>query len=373
MSGSEKFEREFESFLKEDDSPLAALYRKLPRQEPDAKLDAAVLAMARRAAPAATRVRRPRWIPALSAAAVVMLAAGIAFRIGPTVWQERDTRALQKTSNENAVSAPAPAPTAGESARPADTDAFKDQVAPKAAAAPEPESRAAPPPPASAPAAGYAAAAKPAPRAIGNKAETAAKRSDAPVPQAFPMQAAPAEREKKALESGAVAGAADAVQSQATGILDGRNGDRKRDENAKEAPEAQTLNLREESAPAPVTAPVTTTSTTAVPATAPAAPPPAAMREEPINRQAETATEQEKQTMRGAPAETLSAPAAAKATRVVPLRSKDPNAQLYPEHWLANIRTMLRENKRDAALRSLAEFRKMYPDYHLPDDLRDLK
>jgi len=54
-------------------------------------------------------------------------------------------------------------------------------------------------------------------------------------------------------------------------------------------------------------------------------------------------------------------------------RSQDPNARLYPEHWLQNIRTMLRENHRDDAVRSLDEFRKMYPDYHLPDDLRDLK
>jgi hypothetical protein len=33
---------------------------------------------------------------------------------------------------------------------------------------------------------------------------------------------------------------------------------------------------------------------------------------------------------------------------------------------------MLKENRRDEALRSLAEFRRMYPDYKLPDDLRDL-
>jgi len=68
----------------------------------------------------------------------------------------------------------------------------------------------------------------------------------------------------------------------------------------------------------------------------------------------------------------LAAPAA-KAARMAPLRSKDPNARLYPEHWIENIRTMLRENKRDEALHSLAEFRRMYPQYHLPDDLRDLK
>jgi hypothetical protein len=53
-------------------------------------------------------------------------------------------------------------------------------------------------------------------------------------------------------------------------------------------------------------------------------------------------------------------------------RSTDPNASLYPEHWLANIRRMLKENRRDEALRSLAEFRRMYPAYHLPEDLRGL-
>ncbi|MBS0486515.1 MAG: hypothetical protein JSS13_04180 [Proteobacteria bacterium] len=64
----------------------------------------------------------------------------------------------------------------------------------------------------------------------------------------------------------------------------------------------------------------------------------------------------------GAPKQTLAAPAAA-----------DRNASLYPEHWLANIRQMLRDNQREAALRSLQEFRKKYPDYVLPDDLRDLR
>ena len=54
-------------------------------------------------------------------------------------------------------------------------------------------------------------------------------------------------------------------------------------------------------------------------------------------------------------------------------RSADPNAGLYPEHWLANIRAMLKDNRRDEAVRSLAEFRKSYPGYHLPDDLRELK
>ena len=56
--------------------------------------------------------------------------------------------------------------------------------------------------------------------------------------------------------------------------------------------------------------------------------------------------------------QTLAAPATA-----------DRNVSLYPEHWLANIRLLLRDNQRAAALRSLDEFRKKYPDYVLPDDL----
>jgi hypothetical protein len=51
----------------------------------------------------------------------------------------------------------------------------------------------------------------------------------------------------------------------------------------------------------------------------------------------------------------------------------DRDASLYPEHWLANIRQMLRDGHRNAAIRSLDQFRKKYPDYRLPDDLRDLR
>src|SRR5216110_2540169 len=118
MSNKEQFEREFESFLNEEDSRVAALYRKLPRPEPDAKLDAPVLAMARRAVTTAPRMhaRTPRWIPALSAAA------------------------------ENAA---APAPAAAnidERTQPADTGALKDKAAskPSLVPMPEPQSRAVP-------------------------------------------------------------------------------------------------------------------------------------------------------------------------------------------------------------------------------------
>jgi Meckel syndrome type 1 protein len=371
MSGKEQFEREFESFLTEDDSRLAALYRKLPRLEPDAKLDAAVTAMSRRtaAATAPVRVRRPRWLPALSAAAVVALAAGVAYRIGPQSWQERE-RALQKTINENAVSTPA-SPPAAEMARRADADAFQEKDAGSAASKPAAEP-AAPPPPAttavprpapvaSAPPAGYAAPAQHVEHERVRKVENAAKRADAPAPQAFPLQTERAQ-ELKSAEPAAPGAAADSANAQAAGAI---------------APERQRFK-RDEKAPAPVPAPASTAAAPAAPAAA-ALPPPPPLREESAPAPAETAAppKLETQTVTGGSIRavpTLAAPApAAKAAKVAPERPKDPNASLYPEHWLANIRALLREHKRDDALRSLGEFRKMYPDYHLPDDLRDLK
>lgn len=252
MSGSnEKFERDFESFLSDDDSQLAALYRKLPQAEPDARLDAAVQAMARRAVaatPAATRTpMRTRWLPALSATAIVALAAGIAFQLGPRLWQ----RPASRPEAEPTVATPPVAPQPGATA----AGALQESAAPAAIA-----------------------------------------------PRDLP--ALPAEMKKV--------------------------------ENAASRPAPRE--------PAPP--PVAVEAKPAMPAPAPAAP----MRA----KQADTESA-------GAPAATLAAPA-----------TQDRNAKLYPEHWLTNIRQMLRDGRREEALRSLAEFRKRYPDYRLPDDLRDL-
>jgi hypothetical protein len=131
------------------------------------------------------------------------------------------------------------------------------------------------------------------------------------------------------------------------------------------------------------------------PAPATPAPPPAAAPElrksEAAPKPAPRAFPAPVATMReAAPAATTDAKSAAPAA-AAPMRMKramtdsagaqtlaaptgqDGNASLYPEHWLANIRQMLRDNQREEALRSLAEFRKRYPDYRLPDDLRDLR
>jgi len=61
-----------------DERELAALYARLPKAEPDASLDAAVLAAATRAMPVK---RRPRWPVAMASAAVLILAVGVAWQV----------------------------------------------------------------------------------------------------------------------------------------------------------------------------------------------------------------------------------------------------------------------------------------------------
>lgn len=183
-------EREFEAFLAGEESELARLYRRLPQAEPDAKLDAAVLNLARAAVEpqrvnalrhAKSRHPRPWWLVGLSSAAGVVLAAGIA-------WQMRHGFDGHPAANLT----PAPQSRAAQSGRDvipisAITPAAEAE-APAAPAAPP-----APPPPAlsdSQP--GAAAAAKPQPPAQrlakssapprdADKAKTEAARDAGPV------------------------------------------------------------------------------------------------------------------------------------------------------------------------------------------------
>lgn len=41
-----------------------------------------------------------------------------------------------------------------------------------------------------------------------------------------------------------------------------------------------------------------------------------------------------------------------------------------PAQWLEDIRQLKQQGKEKEAAESLADFRKAYPDYRLPDDLR---
>jgi hypothetical protein len=59
------------------DAPLTRAYREIAREEPPARLDAAILAQAK-AAVAPRRGGKPRWLMPLSLAATVALAVGVA-------------------------------------------------------------------------------------------------------------------------------------------------------------------------------------------------------------------------------------------------------------------------------------------------------
>lgn len=97
MSGRRDNERDFERFLAGEDAQLSAIYRKLPGAEPNGKLDAAVLSLARRAV-GAQHTTTPRrhsawrlrhgWVLGLGSAAGLVLAAGIAWQLRTTI--ERD-------------------------------------------------------------------------------------------------------------------------------------------------------------------------------------------------------------------------------------------------------------------------------------------
>lgn len=369
MSGTEKFEREFEEFLNEENSRIAALYRKLPSPEPDARLDAAVRAMAHRALNpqlvATPRIdvrrrRRMRWISAFGAAAGIVLAAGIALRMGPSMNGTHEAapasndvisvRTLDAPASAEPplsppppAAAPAPAGAASTAAAKAAPAAEAESVAPEA---PAPQRQALRKKTVNSPS--LKTEARAAPENALSRLQSAAK--PAPQSQAFPAQRHKqgASSEMDAVERRQImaAGAWQNLHDQDAAASAGRARNGEREDEAAEAQVSQS--------PAPATH-----TGLAPSAAAPAAPAAAAAEPAPV---AAAAGRDEAQ-----------ASSDARARTRTPARSNDPNARLYPEHWLANIRTMLEQGRRESALRSLAEFRRMYPDYRLPDDLRDLK
>lgn len=437
-TGKEQFEREFEAFLAGEESGVADAYRKLPQPEPDARLDAAIKAMAHRAlnpqlvaTPQRTqaRRRRARWVPALGAAAGVVLAAGIAFKLGPS----RSERGDFGTPGGDVISVRPiePPPPAVE----APLSPAVPQTSDSGVVAQKPGTRAAPAPPPAA--AASTPAGEPSEdrlnRALERKAErsanaaasavadedTLAKSAQAPAAPAAQAAAFPAEEQGRKRSAETAAGRLPTIAEGGLQDLHGRDfrGDRKAKTtmapalpaavaNAPapsarpESPVAQST-MQDRAAAAPPPASVTESESGFAAATAkkdaasPPPPPPARTQEADRKRDAPPAPALREMAAPVAPRANAAAGSAAEvATDAAPSAppaaqpadvpesalklqrapdSKDPNARLYPEHWLTNIRTMLREKHREEALRSLAEFRRLYPDYRLPDDLRDLK
>ena len=71
-----------DDLLREGGGEVGGLYRRLPRHEPPRRLDRAVLGEAARAVHSGRPPRRQRWILGVGSAAGLVLAAGIAWRVG---------------------------------------------------------------------------------------------------------------------------------------------------------------------------------------------------------------------------------------------------------------------------------------------------
>ena len=414
MSSNEKFEREFAEFLAEEDSRLAAVYRKLPQTEPDPRLDGAVRAMAHRALKAelvatpqaSSSNRRPgRWLPALGAAAGVVFAAGIALRLGPSWHGDRSENGAPASDviSVRSVDAPpaavpplSPAPPPVEGAT-SPSGAATGSAAAKLKAQAETAAKPAPDAEAREKTVRFDDSAGDRASAAGSLSKVEKPAAPAAQPQAFPPPApAHAPARKRASEIDAVerkqimaTGARQDLHDKDAGKAGVANAPKPaasevdaRAVTSPRAPEPQRQEqLQAAPSPAQRSAPAPASAGGAAALSAPAAPPPAEHVPPPPPARAPAAA---------APAAKSDAPEYDEAARdhaAAPAiqeqapqkkenekyRSKDPNASLHPEHWLETIRTMLRENDREGAVRSLAEFRKMYPDYKLPDDLRDLK
>jgi hypothetical protein len=372
ISGNEQFERDFEAFLKEDDSRLAALYRKLPQPEPDAKLDAAVLAMAHRtlnphlvATPLASTPsrRRARWLAPIGAAAGLVLAAGVALRLGPQVWSEHNAPA-PATMRDNGVIQVRPI----------------DEAAPPPPASP-------PPPPAEAPAAAAPASsmsmqaahpmkpkAEPAPVAREVVTEEAQQQATAAAPI---ISADRADVDAKALKK--VENAASPAAPPQAFPGSGRRAEMDAVERKQAIATGAWQKLHENEtaggAPAGMVAPK--------PAATRDAPAPAAALDatvtapQPAARAKTTAApEAARTTTTAAQADAAAAPQEQEKfseTRQTPYSAElMRNSRLYPESWVAAIQRLVQEGRRDEALQNLQLFHKKYPNYRLPSDLKQL-
>ena len=74
--------RDVDDLLRDGGGEIGGLYRRLPRYEPPRRLDRAVLGEAARAVHSGRPPRRQRWILGVGSAAGIVLAAGMAWRIG---------------------------------------------------------------------------------------------------------------------------------------------------------------------------------------------------------------------------------------------------------------------------------------------------
>jgi hypothetical protein len=138
-------DRELDDLLRDDGGEIGSLYKRLPHYEPPRRLDRAVLGEAARAIHSGKPPRRQRWIVGVGSAAGIVLAAGIAWRIG------HDPLGSQATPGAAPIIVPVQpisesARTRHAESKPSADADRSDAVAPSENAAPTAGMVAAPPP-----------------------------------------------------------------------------------------------------------------------------------------------------------------------------------------------------------------------------------
>jgi hypothetical protein len=290
--------RDVDDLLGDDGGEIGGLYRRLPRYEPPRRLDRAVLGEAARAVHSGKPPRQQRWVVGLGSAAGLVLAAGIAWRVGHDVV----------TQNQMAVPAAAP------------------RVVPV-----EPISESA-----------------------------RAKREDAPAQQAQPAETESAPAPPSAMERAAGNSRSDELKSEPRKTL----------KQAKPAPPQVASPALAKPAPPPPAAP------------SQAFPDAARQREQTDYREKSNAPSKaatSPATRAGSAAGVLDKSAAAGVARTEGSTSAPSGSvelqrdmQLAPEDWLAHIRQLDRQGRRQQASESLSLFQRAHPDWAIPDDLRKL-
>ncbi|RYD16772.1 MAG: hypothetical protein EOP90_02030 [Lysobacteraceae bacterium] len=275
-------EHDLERLLGDDHGEFGTLYRRLARSEPPRRLDRAVLGEAARA----VRGRAPRvqrWLVGLGSAAGIVLAAGIAWRVGQEAAMQPSTPPLHAPESIEIVPVQ---PIVERGRAPAGAAARADQAA-------------------AAPATAQAAAdAGSPPREV-----VAAKRAARATPPAKPAEPPPP---SPIVEQPPAAPMPFPQTRQDAGAADSASGFRnERAQPAEEKAEAEQLR------------------------------------------------EPERLRARAAPAPSAS----------VQLRR---DQQLEPTEWLAHVRELLRDGRRQQASESLRLFHRTHPRHEVPADLRHL-
>jgi Meckel syndrome type 1 protein len=348
MSDKPSIDRELDAFLSGEDNEIARIYKKLPQSEPDARLDAAVLAMARGAVEPQRRAairharaqhRLPGWMIGIGTAAGFVFAAGLA-------WQLR-----------NSIN---PAP--GGEMRPARES--NDVINVTILAPPPPPPAAAPPSPP-----------EPAARAAAPAAAQVAQDKDAMLEK---LEAPRAKPEVHGVTEYTLPGGSAGRRPQPAPFS--ALGQDDRQERGNELDTVEVTGNRIRRVDRETAQPTLSLERDEIGADAKkqsngklGAP-----REEEIQRRRDLRAQAKEKVAAAPPAANAAAVAEPKADagsdRILPVNSAglQRNAKLPPDKWLLKIRELLQQNKRDEAIDNIDYFRAKYPSYPLPDDLRKL-